>query len=148
MAYWFIRSAFAALLAIAASAAQAGAVADVKVTLQDPSTAGDIHAMQMLVNPSTVAPGTVTFEATNRSKALIHEMLVVKVNAPNVKLPYDPKDAEVIEGRVAKLGEISDLRPGQSGTLTLTLAPGEYVLLCNEPDHYKQGMWMKFIVSG
>jgi uncharacterized cupredoxin-like copper-binding protein len=33
-----------------------------------------------------------------------------------------------------------DLPPGTKKTLTLTLKPGNYILMCNQPDHYKTGM--------
>lgn len=114
--------------------------------MQDPSTRSDIHAMQMLANPASVRPGAVTFHATNESKTLIHEMLVVKVQSLGEKLPYDRKTSQVIESRVKDLGEISDLKPGTSGSLTLNLKPGDYLLLCNQPGHYQKGMWAKFTV--
>ena len=34
------------------------------------------------------------------------------------------------------LGEVSELDPGKSGTLTLTIKPGKYLLVCNVPGHY------------
>lgn len=46
-----------------------------------------------------------------------------------------------------RLGEISDLKPVKEGTLTLDLKAGGYVLLCNEPAHDKDGMFVKLTVA-
>jgi uncharacterized cupredoxin-like copper-binding protein len=39
------------------------------------------------------------------------------------------------------MGEVSELDPGKSGSLTLTLDAGTYMLFCNLPGHYMAGMW-------
>jgi uncharacterized cupredoxin-like copper-binding protein len=46
----------------------------------------------------------------------------------------------VIEKKIQRLGEISDLKPGAAGAMTLSLKAGSYVLICNQPGHYKAGM--------
>jgi uncharacterized cupredoxin-like copper-binding protein len=76
----------------------------------------------------------------NRSKNLIHELIVVRVDPKKPELPYDEKKAEVIEKKIQHLGEISDLKPGAAGAMTLSLKPGSYELICNQPGHYKAGM--------
>lgn len=140
-------AALATAIMLGGAASGAATPAEVQVSLQDASTGGDVHGMQMLAEAASVAAGPVTFHAANRSKTLVHEMLVVKVANADAKLPYNTKTSEVVENRVKKLGEIPDLRPGASGTLTLDLAPGSYRLLCNQPGHYKQGMWTAFTVT-
>ena len=45
------------------------------------------------------------------------------------------------------LGEITDLKPGAHGKLTLNLKPGSYLLICNEPGHYKAGMTAPLLVE-
>jgi len=46
-------------------------------------------------------------------------------------------------------GEIEDdeLQPGTSGSLTLTLESGNYILFCNLPGHYGKGQYVGFTVS-
>jgi uncharacterized cupredoxin-like copper-binding protein len=122
------------------------AAAKVDIVLQDSSTSPSIRGMHMTAIPSAVPTGAVTLYATNESKDLVHEVVVVKVRSFGQQLPYDAKDQKVIESRVDRLGEIDDLKPGHSGTLTLHLRPGNYVLLCNQPGHYRQGMWAKLTV--
>jgi uncharacterized cupredoxin-like copper-binding protein len=123
------------------------AATPVEVILRDPSSGSGIVGMEMAAQPAQVPAGAVTFHASNESRTLAHEMLLVKVPDFNIKLPYNAKTSEVIEPRIHKLGEIPDLRPGASGALTVTLAPGNYLLLCNQPGHYKGGMWTRFTVS-
>jgi uncharacterized cupredoxin-like copper-binding protein len=53
----------------------------------------------------------------------------------------------VDEDKAGDKGEVSELNPGQSGSLTVTLAPGKYVLVCNVPGHYGAGMWAEFDVT-
>jgi uncharacterized cupredoxin-like copper-binding protein len=137
----------AALLWLAATPL---AMADgtVNVLLEDASSgAGDLSGMKMTATPDTVKTGRVTIHATNQSKGLIHEVVVVRPPANGAPLPYDDNTGEVVEKRIRRLGEVSDLAAGKSGSLTLRLPPGDYLLICNQPNHYKAGMWTKLTVT-
>jgi len=96
--------------------------------------------MSIRVDKSTVKAGEIHFAASNWSRGLLHEMLVIAVDNPNAPLPYDYGTGEVPEKQVKVLGEISELEPNGSGGLDLKLAPGTYLLLCNLPGHYAAGM--------
>ena len=102
----------------------------VKVQLQDPSTSDGLKTMQMKLDHDTVQTGKVSFDATNESKGLVHEMIVVKTDQDPSTFPYDAKKDEVVEAKVKSLGEVSELQRGKSGKLTLNLKPGSYVLYC------------------
>lgn len=117
------------------------ASAVVKVHLQDPSVGGGIDAMKMVAEPNTVKAGMVTFQVNNQSQGLVHEMIVIKAPEDGKPLPYDTQKDMVSEDSIHSLGEVSERDPGQSGTLTLTLPPGKYILICNQAGHYKGGMW-------
>ncbi len=120
----------------------------VAVKLQDPSSEATIGHMQVVVDHDTVKPGRVTFTAENESKNLTHELIGARDDSgTTTNLPFDTKRDRVIESRIRRLGEISDLPPGRTGTLTLNLRPGKYVLLCNQPGHYKDGMVAKLTVA-
>jgi uncharacterized cupredoxin-like copper-binding protein len=89
----------------------------------------------------SVVGGQVTFTVTNNG-TMEHELVVLKTDlAPNA-LPLQP-DATAIEDStgVHHSGELASLQPGETKTLTLNLTPGEYVLLCNFPEHYLAGMY-------
>lgn len=112
----------------------------VHVTLQDSSDDSSMAGMRMKLDVGVVKAGPVTLQAINASRSNVHEVLIVPAPRRGTALPYDDKQGEVIERRVHSLGEISDLQPGARGQLTLDLRPGHYLLLCNQPGHYKAGM--------
>jgi uncharacterized cupredoxin-like copper-binding protein len=97
--------------------------------------------MGIKVDKTVVASGKVTFKVTNVSKDTIHEMLVAPIKDESTPMPYIAAENRVDEEHIGDLGEVSELDPGQEGALTLTLEPGLYLLFCNVPGHYVNGMW-------
>ena len=120
-------------------AAAAAPMQTVELRLQDASVDPAIAHMRIVATPQTVKPGRVTLHAMNESKIQKHEVIVTRDDGTK-PLPMDAKTDRVVEKRVHPLGEISDLAPGKSGSLSLTLKAGTYVLFCNEPGHYHDGM--------
>lgn len=102
--------------------------------------------MGLKLSQASVRAGEVTFNVSNTSKDQIHEMIVVPYPASG-KMPYSDKDAKFDEDAAKSLGEVSELDPSKAGTLTLHLAPGKYVLTCNVPNHYANGMWTVLTVT-
>jgi len=136
-----------ALLSVAPLCAGSAGAATVKVSLQDPSTEPRIASMHIAVDRDSVPAGRVTFRAINQSRDQVHELIVVRTEPGQAELPYDEKKEEVVEKRIRHLGEIADLKPGRSRTMTLNLEPGSYRLICNQPGHYKAGMSTAFTVT-
>ncbi len=150
-----------AVLAFAATAATAATV--VNVSLWDKGAdaqmatglayAGtskvDLSKATMGIKLSrTSAPhGVVTFKVTNSSKDTIHEMIVMYLADPSKPLPYLDGEQRVDEDKAGDKGEVSELDPGKSGSLTVPLQPGKYLLICNVPGHYAAGMWTEFDVT-
>ena len=91
--------------------------------------------------------GMVSFNVTNTSADMVHEMLVAYLPHPGEPLPYLTGERTVDEDKIDGKGEVSELDPGKSGSLTLDLQPGTYLLLCNQPGHYEAGMWTVFTVT-
>ncbi len=104
---------------------------------------GNMHMamMSVITDKNTVPAGKVTFNVTNISKDVQHEMLVSPIKDENTVLPYVENENRVDEEASGDLGEVSELDPGKSGSLTLDLKPGLYILFCNIPGHYTAGMW-------
>jgi uncharacterized cupredoxin-like copper-binding protein len=119
----------------------------VAIALQDASVDPSISGMVMKIDKQNVKTGRVTLEAVNQSKNLVHEVLVVPAVPQGRDLPYDANKDTVVEKRVHSLGEISELKPGARGKLTLSLKPGKYLLFCNQPGHYKAGMSTTLVVE-
>jgi len=103
--------------------------------------------MGIKLSTKSVKAGEVTFRVTNDSKDTIHEMVVAPVNGADDPLPYIANENEVDEDAAGHLGEVGETDPGGSGSLTLTLKPGTYVLFCNVPGHYMGGMWTTLTVN-
>ena len=61
--------------------------------------------------------------------------------------PSIAAENKVDEAKAGDRGEVSDLNPGTSGTLTVALQPGKYLLICNEAGHFAAGMWTTFEVT-
>ena len=97
--------------------------------------------MSIDISPKTVAHGRVKFFVTNKSKDVIHEMILSPVADVSKTLPYIDKDNKVDEEASIHLGEVSELDPGKSGALIVDLKPGKYILYCNIAGHYMAGMW-------
>lgn len=111
--------------------------------------AGDMSkaTMGITVDSNDIHAGEVTLVAINDSKFLIHEMLIAPVRSTYSPLPYDNVNKRVDEDAAHSLGEVSELDPGQTGALRITLKPGTYILLCNVPGHYAMGMWTTIVVK-
>ncbi len=103
--------------------------------------------MGIKANPASVPAGDVTFNVTNSSKDTIHEMIVMYMKDPSQPLPYIQDESRVDEDKAGDKGEVSELDPGASGSLTVHLDPGKYLLICNVPGHYAAGMWTEFEVT-
>src|SRR5665213_2755716 len=99
-----------------------------------------------LSRPSAPA-GVVTFKVTNTSKDTVHEMIVMYLADPTKPLPYIDGDKKVDENKAGDKGEVSELDPGKSGSLTVALKPGKYLLICNVAGHFAAGMWTEFEVT-
>jgi uncharacterized cupredoxin-like copper-binding protein len=130
------------VMVLAAGAADAATL--VTVSLGD---AADDKSMAMTLDKAGAKAGPVEFDVSNLSKTKTHEMLVVPVKSTNQTLPYDTKNDSVDEMKIKSLGESGDLDPGAKKTLTLTLKPGLYALICNQPGHYHHGMKTTFTVT-
>jgi uncharacterized cupredoxin-like copper-binding protein len=96
--------------------------------------------MAVRIDQPSVKAGAIRFDVVNWSRGMLHEMLVVAVDDPQAPLPYDYWQAKVVEDQVKVLGDTGELRPNQSYTLDVTLAPGSYLLVCNVSGHYAAGM--------
>jgi uncharacterized cupredoxin-like copper-binding protein len=97
---------------------------------------------KVLASVSTVRAGKVTFVVRNAGR-LPHMFVVIKTNLAPGAVPV--KGARASEQ--GKVGAIPVFAPGKTRTLTLTLKPGKYVLICNVPGHYLAGQRTGFRVT-
>ena len=92
----------------------------------------------------TANAGTVRISTPNQGQ-VSHEMVLLKTNQPAGSLPTlknGEVDEEGLEANgVDSPGEIEDVGAGQTKSGTFKLTPGRYVMICNLPGHYRQGMY-------
>jgi uncharacterized cupredoxin-like copper-binding protein len=98
------------------------------------------------LDPGTAKAGRVTFEVNNAANGNTeHEFVVLRTDRDDGSLPVHK--GMVTESRFNKIGEVEDLARGSTKRLSLKLAPGRYVLICNRPGHYEMGMHTSFVVA-
>lgn len=91
--------------------------------------------------------GEVTFDVTNEA-AQTHEFVVFETDLPEDQLPTDENgDVDEAGAGVSLIDEIEDIEGGSSESLTVNLQAASYVLICNLPGHYQQGMHTSFTAS-
>lgn len=111
-----------------------------------PTPATSLAATQkefaLAVSASTVRSGRVPITVTNVG-AIEHEFVVFRTDLAETDLPL-VKDGSGIDEDGAGIThlepEAEDVKPNTSKSITVTFTPGRYVLVCNLPAHYKQGM--------
>lgn len=98
-----------------------------------------LHSFEIVADKLTVPAGNVTFKATN-TDVVNHEMLVIPVADANIELPYNALTSRLSEDGLTSMGEVPEIEGNTNGEVTLDLAPGTYILLCNLVGHYQSGM--------
>jgi uncharacterized cupredoxin-like copper-binding protein len=124
---------------------ETGAGGAIAITLQE---------FAVTPSPAQAAAGKVTFDATNEGPDDVHEFVVFATDLAPDALPT-VKDGSVDEtGEGVELqGEIEDIAVGDTQSVTLDLAAGNYVLICNIYDaaekesHYQEGIRVAFTVE-
>jgi uncharacterized cupredoxin-like copper-binding protein len=91
----------------------------------------------------TADAGSVTISAPNVGQ-VEHELVLFKTDADPASLPVSGGDVdEEALGKqgAEEAGEIADVPPGQTKEKSFKLTAGKYVMFCNLPAHYQQGMY-------
>lgn len=100
-----------------------------------------LAGMAINVNPQVVPRGNVKFNVTNLANTFVHEVIIAPVTDENELLTYDATKNKVDEETIKTLGQVAEIDPSKSASLTLELKTGKYVLYCNLPGHFMAGMW-------
>lgn len=117
----------------------------VNVTLQEFAVLPDV---------SSAPAGDITFSVTNDGPDDMHEFVVVQTDLAPDALPTAANGAvDEAGGGMTVVDEIEDIAVGATDDVTVTLAAGHYVLICNIYDedeaeaHYQMGMYTAFTVE-
>lgn len=128
-----------------------GGCGDDSTTSSEDAVSNDITAeveeWDVEVDAQNAKAGAVTFNVTNDGK-IKHEFVVVKTDLPVGEIPIGPDNVFDEENPdVEVVDEIEEFDAGTTQTLEVDLEPGAYQLVCNLPDHYKNGMYREFTVT-
>jgi uncharacterized cupredoxin-like copper-binding protein len=126
----------------------AGSVISVDVSDAGGSMMGQapMHAT-LVATPTRVAAGPVSFVVTNTG-GLVHELVILPLPADGPGTRPTGVDGRIDEtqslgeaSRSCTAGSGDGISPGSAGWTTVTLRPGRYELVCNQPWHYAAGMF-------
>lgn len=127
-----------AAVALGAAACGGGAETSVGTTEKD---------FAITVDPASAKSGDVTFNITNSGPST-HEFVIFRTDLPPGEMPTKSDGTVDEEGEgVEHIDEKEDITADSTAELTVGLNPGNYVLICNLPGHYKLGMHTVFRVT-
>lgn len=137
----------------------------------------EVRSFEIKPSTHTIHTGAITFEATNTDaithEMLVVRVADLEPEGAAVKLAsmkdsdvgaleraagdqlatqlhgeaYDFVTSRLLEDEIDSLGEVADIAGGTSGSVTLDLPPGQYLLLCNITAHYQSGMYTTLTVT-
>jgi uncharacterized cupredoxin-like copper-binding protein len=87
----------------------------------------------------SVEDGPLTLSVWNEGPTT-HEFVVVRSDLAADELPIGADGIRVDEDAMAPVDELEEIGAQTRGILSLSLAPGHYVLFCNLEGHYLAGM--------
>jgi uncharacterized cupredoxin-like copper-binding protein len=128
----------------------AGMYADLEVVAAKPATGavkGEEKEWAISLDSYSHTAGSITFDLTNAG-TIAHEFLVVRSDLTSTALlaNVDATTKRIDEALLDVIDEQPEYEPGVPGTVTVTLTPGHYVVMCNIEGHYKAGMYADFDV--
>lgn len=113
-----------------------------------PGAMMDMATMGITVDAVEISAGEVKFIVINESPTFYHALTISPVVDPSRELPY-LKDKMMVDEEAAGItARAKELRPGASGSVTVDMQPGTYILYCNIAGHYAMGMWTIVNVTG
>jgi uncharacterized cupredoxin-like copper-binding protein len=101
---------------------------------------------QINLSTTTFKAGEITFNIQNNSTDLEHEFVIVDTALAPADMPLND-DGDVDEDQITVVDEQEAIQAGESASLTVTLDPGHYVIMCNLPGHFAQGMHVEITVQ-
>ena len=110
------------------------------------TVAATLSEFKIVLDKSQAPSGNVTFNAKHDG-TVPHELMVVRSDIAEDKLPLDSAGTMVDEAKVTLSGHIAQFDTKTSKSGTFTLAAGKYIVFCNVAAHYAAGMHTAFTVQ-
>jgi uncharacterized cupredoxin-like copper-binding protein len=113
-----------------------------------PGAVMDMATMGITVDSQEIPAGEVTFSVTNDSQEFYHSMVISLIEDTSKELPYLIDQMMVDEAALGSTARVKELKAHASGSVTVDMKPGTYILYCNVAGHYAMGMWTVVTVTG
>src|ERR671922_896155 len=118
-------------LALMAASCGGGGGNAVGATLED---------FSITLDSDSVTAGSVSFDIHNNGPS-VHEFVVFATDLAEDQLPTTDEGTVDEEGQGVELvDEVEDIQVDADESLDVDLDAGPYVVICNIPGHYQQGM--------
>jgi uncharacterized cupredoxin-like copper-binding protein len=141
------------VLAPLAAAALFGAACDADGGSAAGSSPGDERGITAALADTSIvladgsAPaGPVSFDIANDGTT-VHEFEVLRTEIAADALPVESGVVQTSAEGIEIVDEVEEIAPGSTAALSVDLAPGAYVVICNIPTHYDAGMFAPFAAS-
>lgn len=105
----------------------------------------DLQEWSVTPDPTSAPADGVSFTIENTG-SIEHELVVIKTELAPDELPTAEAEVEEDAPDLEVSGKIEAVDAGSSDSDTFQLDAGSYVLICNIPAHYEQGMRAAFDV--
>lgn len=120
----------------AARPSSEAAVATTSSPMSEPA-AIEVRLDHYAIEPAigNVSAGRITLTVTNRDRAP-HDVVLIRTAAQPDELPTTGVRLDESSRAIEVLARTARLKPRSTGSLSATLPPGTYVLVCSVPHHY------------
>lgn len=115
-------------------------------TVVNATLAGEAGEYTFTLDKESVEAGKINFVMKNEGE-IEHEFEVVKTDVAADDLPVEGGKADVEAEGGEEIGEVEGMQAGDEANLVLELEAGNYLIVCNLPGHYEQGMVLPFKVE-
>jgi hypothetical protein len=108
----------------------------------DPTRTIDVSVQEYAIDVDrpTLPAGSVEFKVTHLGEER-HELAILRTDLAADDLPTTPDDTVDLEADgIDVVGTFDEVEPGDVVTMTFDLDAADYVIICNVPTHYEQGM--------
>ena len=108
---------------------------------------GTVKEWGITISAAKHVAGSIEFNLTNAG-SIAHEFLVVRSDKTAKQLVdlVDSATNRLDEATLDVIDEQAEWQPNTPGMVTVTLEPGNYVVMCNIAGHYAQGMYADLVV--
>lgn len=116
-------------------------------TAAAPGTVGiELIDFEVILPVASAAAGEITFNAMNNG-ATLHNVRIISTELAPDALPVDEASFAVDEDAVDVVAAATEIDSDATEDIIVELAPGPYVIICNIPTHYENGMRAAFTVE-